>query len=67
MPAPEIDSVLALDAIKIMFQKLIAHRKQLEGVIDRSRHYRRRCSRRLLKIAVKTATSEVAGRLRLIV
>ena len=58
--------MLALHAIECVLDQLVRYREQLDRVFGRSGH-RSRCSFRLRKMASNTATSEVAGRFRLIV
>src|SRR5688500_4123643 len=69
MAATEVDPELRLDLIEVGLDKLTRHSEELQCVVRPAHHshHLRRCSRRLLKIALKTATSDVAGRLRLIV
>jgi hypothetical protein len=69
VPPAKIEGVLQFDPIEIMFEQLIRDAEQLDGFLSGSRHLQdvRGWSRKLLKIALKTAISEVAGRWRLMV
>jgi hypothetical protein len=66
--ASKVDRILLFHKIKFVFQEMAAHPEDQDCGLKVVHHWLvSRCSRRLLKMALKTATSEVAGKCRLTV